>query len=262
MLSWTNNGRWGLWSYHGLDGVPHPRALIPTPGKVNDTPERKASKPVNVELHWNLKDKGCLKRWRGRNTGPLKCRSALCRGEALGSSVMLWRSSEAPSTGSSRSSVRWTWTCWCVTSGDYRTTGMCYWKWTGHLSVGWRTETRTRWSATFGSRFELRLSNQVNWENLFFFCCCCQTITVARRVVSVVHSAPVSLMFKFKGTVHPKINGHNLYTPSFADAYDFLSFVEHERWLLSLFIGLLLCCQNVHVSRFSPNSKVDGDLGY
>lgn len=66
-------------------------------------------------------------------------------------------------------------------------------------------------------------------RELVFFCCCCQTIIVARRVVSVVHSAPVSLMFKFKGTVHPKINGHNLYTPSFADAYDFLSFVEHER---------------------------------
>lgn len=38
---------------------------------------------------------------------------------------------------------------------------------------------------------------------------CCQTITVARRVVSMAHSAPVFLMFTFKGTVHPRINGHN-----------------------------------------------------
>ncbi len=179
-MSWTNNGRWALWIYHhGLDGVSHPRAVVPKPGKVNGTPGRKASKPAHIKLHWNLKAKRCLERWRGRNTGPLKCRSAPCRGEALGSSAMLWRSSEAPRTGSSRSSVRWTWTCWCVTSGDYRTTGMCYWKWTGHLSAGWRTETHTRWSATFGSRFELKPSNQVNWENFVFVGAkseCCQTV--------------------------------------------------------------------------------------
>lgn len=213
MLSWTNNGRWGLWSYHGLDGVSHPRAVIPTPGKVNDTPGRKASKPVNVELHWNLKNIGCLKHWRGRNTGPLKCRSAPCRGEALGSSVMLWRSLEAPSSGSSRSSVRWTWTCWCVTSGDYRTTGMCYWKWTGHLSVGWRTETRTRWCATFGSRFELRLSNQVNWENLFLLLLL--KVNVAKQQLLPgelwLAAQPCRQFLHLKGHFIQKINVYNLW---------------------------------------------------
>jgi len=39
-----------IWSCHWLDGVSHPHAVIPTPGKVNDTPGKKASKPVNVEL--------------------------------------------------------------------------------------------------------------------------------------------------------------------------------------------------------------------